>query len=163
MGEGKTEAAFFAYLELQRSLGNRGLYVALPTKATGNAMFVRTLKFFQRLGAGRKLDLQLLHGATLLNDTFQNLRLSGICDQEYGGEIRAGEWFANKKRALLSEYGVGTVDQPCFPFYLCGTTLYVFGGLPTVLLSSTKSMHMMHIPERFLSICCDGYWPSGLQ
>ena len=115
MGEGKTEAAFFAYLELQRRLEHRGLYVALPTKATGNAMFERTLEFLHRQGTDRKLDLQLLHGATLLNETFQNLRLSGIHDPETGGEIRAGEWFTHKKRALLSEYGVGTVDQALLP------------------------------------------------
>ena len=111
MGEGKTEAAFFAHLELQRRFGHRGLYVALPTKATGNAMFARTLEFLRSQGPGRSLDLQLLHGATLLNDVFQNLRFSGIYDSETGGEIRAGEWFTHKKRALLSEYGVGTVDQ----------------------------------------------------
>lgn len=115
MGEGKTEAAFFAYLELQRRCGHRGLYVALPTKATGNAMFKRTLKFLCGQGRERKLDLQLLHGATLLNDTFQNLRITGIHDPETGGEIRAGEWFTYKKRALLSEYGVGTVDQALLP------------------------------------------------
>lgn len=111
MGEGKTEAAFFAHLELQRRFGHRGMYVALPSKATGNAMFTRTLKFLRKQGANRKLDLQLLHGATLLNDTFQNLRISGIHDSTTGGEIRAKEWFTHKKRALLSEYGVGTVDQ----------------------------------------------------
>ena len=115
MGEGKTEAAFYAHLELQRRFGHRGMYVALPTKATGNAMFLRTLKFLRKHGTDRKLDLQLLHGATLLNDTFQNLRLSGIHDPETGGEIRAGEWFTSKKRALLSEYGVGTVDQAILP------------------------------------------------
>jgi CRISPR-associated endonuclease/helicase Cas3 len=115
MGEGKTEAAFYAHLELQRRFGHRGLYVALPTKATGNAMFKRTLKFIRHQGTVRKLDLQLLHGGTALNDTFQNLRLSGIHDPETGGEIRAGEWFTNKKRALLSEYGVGTVDQAILP------------------------------------------------
>jgi len=115
MGEGKPEAAFFAYLDLQRRFVHRGLYIALPTKATGNAMFKRTLKFLRRQGAERKLDLQLLHGATLLNDAFQNLRLTGIYDPETGGEIRAGEWFTNKKRALLSEYGVGTVDQALLP------------------------------------------------
>ena len=115
MGEGKTEAAFFAHLELQRRFGHRGLYVALPTKATGNAMFERTLEFLHNQGTDRKLDLQLLHGATLLNDTFQNLRLSGIHDPNAGGEIRAGEWFTNKKRALLSEYGVGTLDQALLP------------------------------------------------
>ena len=115
MGEGKTEAAYFAHLELQRRFGHRGLYVALPTKATGNAMFKRTLKFLRDQGSDRKLDLQLLHGGTLLNDTYQNLRLSGVHDPNKGGEVRAGEWFTNKKRALLSEYGVGTVDQALLP------------------------------------------------
>ncbi len=111
MGEGKTEAAFYAYLELQRRFGHRGMYVALPTKATGNAMFARTLEFLHSLKPDRTLDLQLLHGATLLNDTFQNLKLAPIYNPEGPGQIRAGEWFTNKKRALLSEYGVGTVDQ----------------------------------------------------
>lgn len=115
MGEGKTEAAFFAHLEMQRRNGHRGLYMALPTKATGNAMFKRTLKFICAHGKDRKLDMQLVHGATQLNDSFQNLRLTGIHDPEAGGEIRAGEWFTNKKRALLSEYGVGTVDQAIVP------------------------------------------------
>ena len=115
MGEGKTEAAFYAHLELQRRFGHRGLYVALPTKATGNAMFKRTFKFLRSLGTNRNLDLQLLHGAAMLNDTFQNLRFSAIHDPSTGGEIRAGEWFTHKKRALLSEYGVGTVDQALLP------------------------------------------------
>jgi len=115
MGEGKTEAAFFAHLELQRRNGHRGLYVALPTKATGNAMFKRTLDFLQRFGVERPLDLQLLHGTTLLNDTFQNLKLTGVHAPAKGGEVRAGEWFTQKKRALLSEYGVGTVDQALLP------------------------------------------------
>ncbi len=122
MGEGKTEAAYYAHLELQRRFGHRGMYVALPTKATGNAMFVRTLDFLRKPRtdrADRALDLQLLHGAALLNDTFQNLRFSGIhdpdADTETRGEIRAGEWFTNKKRALLSEYGVGTADQAILP------------------------------------------------
>ena len=115
MGEGKTEAAFFAHLELQRRFGHRGLYIALPTKATGNAMFKRTLEFLRSQGTNRPLDLQLLHGGALLNDTFQGLKVSGIHDSKAGGEVRAGEWFSNKKRALLSEYGVGTIDQALLP------------------------------------------------
>ena len=115
MGEGKTEAALFAHLELQRRFGHRGLYIALPTKATGNAMFKRTLKFLRDQGMNRKLDLQLVHGGALLNDTFEGLKVSGIYDSQKGGEVRAGEWFTNKKRALLSEYGVGTVDQALLP------------------------------------------------
>lgn len=115
MGEGKTEAAFFAHLELQRHFGHRGLYIALPTKATGNAMFERTLKFLRRQGSDYPLDLQLVHGGALLNDTFQKLKVSDIYDPKVGGEVRAAEWFTNKKRALLSEYGVGTVDQAILP------------------------------------------------
>ncbi|MFQ5510029.1 MAG: CRISPR-associated helicase Cas3' [Leptospirillia bacterium] len=115
MGEGKTEAAFFAHLELQRRFGHRGLYVALPTQATGNAMFTRTLKFLRDQGTNRTLDLQLLHGAAALNEPFRDLRLSGIHDPAAGGAVRSGEWFTRKKRALLSEYGVGTVDQALLP------------------------------------------------
>lgn len=114
MGEGKTEAAFFAHLELQRRFGHRGLYVALPTKATGNAMFMRTLKFLHDQGANRRLDLQLVHGGALLNEAFQSLKVAGIWDEKEG-TVRAREWFTNKKRALLSEYGVGTVDQALLP------------------------------------------------
>jgi len=115
MGEGKTEAAFYAHLELQRRLGHRGLYVALPTKATGNAMFSRSLEFLKGFHGDRHLDLQLLHGGTLLNDSFQNLRLCGIHAEGGDGSIQAGEWFTHKKRALLSEYGVGTIDQALMP------------------------------------------------
>jgi CRISPR-associated endonuclease/helicase Cas3 len=115
MGEGKTEAAFLAHVETQRRFGHRGLYVALPTKATGNAMFRRTLDFLRRQGDHRTLDLQLVHGAALLNDAFQGLLPSGVHDPAGGGDIRAGEWFTHKKRALLSEYGVGTVDQALLP------------------------------------------------
>lgn len=111
MGEGKTEAAYYAHLKLQRRFGHRGLYIALPTKATGNAMFRRTLRFLRDQGCERPLDLQLLHGGTLLNDDFQRLKPSGINDPQSPGDVRAGEWFTHKKRALLSEYGVGTIDQ----------------------------------------------------
>ena len=111
MGEGKTEAALYAHLELQRRLGHRGLYVALPTKATGNAMFGRVLKFLDGQNCTRPLDLQLLHGGALLNDAYHQIKTGGIFDATTGGEVRAGEWFTHKKRALLSEYGVGTVDQ----------------------------------------------------
>jgi CRISPR-associated endonuclease/helicase Cas3 len=111
MGEGKTEAALYAHLELQRRLGHRGLYIALPTKATGNAMFRRVLEFLRSQQCDRPLDLQLLHGGALLNDDYQRLKPGGIFDTTTGGDVRAGEWFTHKKRALLSEYGVGTIDQ----------------------------------------------------
>ncbi len=115
MGEGKTEAAFYTYLELQRRFGHRGLYIALPTRATGSAMYRRTLGFLRSLGTNRRLDMQLVQGGAIADETFQQLRIAGISDEASGGEIRAGEWFTHKKRALLSEYGVGTVDQAIMP------------------------------------------------
>lgn len=115
MGEGKTEAGFYAYLELQRRFGHRGLYVAMPTKATGNAMFARALEFLRRQAPGRSLDLQLLHGSAAQNETFRKLCFTAIGEPGAEGEVRAAEWFTSRKKALLSEYGIGTVDQALMP------------------------------------------------
>lgn len=116
MGEGKTEAAFYSHLQLQAKFEHRGMYIALPTQATGNAMFERTKEFLDKAkGDDVKVDLQLLHGASLLNDSYANMVIKEINseDKVYDIEasVQASEWFTNKKRALLSEYGVGTVDQ----------------------------------------------------
>ncbi len=112
MGEGKTEAAFYAHVTLQRQLGHRGLYVALPTQATGNAMFERTKDLLGTFERDAPPDLQLLHGASLLNDAYATIQVKdvdGVDNKE--GEVWARTWFTSKKRALLSENGVGTVDQ----------------------------------------------------
>lgn len=108
MGEGKTELAFLSHLRLQERAGHRGLYIALPTQATGNAMFDRTLRFLQRFGAGQRLDIQLAHGGSLLDERIVQLR--GIA--ESGAEaVGSSVWFSRRRRALISSNGVGTVDQ----------------------------------------------------
>ncbi len=112
MGEGKTEAAFYAHVTLQRQLGHRGLYVALPTQATGNAMFERTKNLLSTFERDTPPDLQLLHGSSLLNDAYATIQIKdvdGVDNTE--SEVWARTWFTSKKRALLSENGVGTVDQ----------------------------------------------------
>lgn len=115
-GEGKTEAAFYSHIALQTKNSHRGMYIALPSRATGNAMFKRTLDFLKETFPDVELDLQLLHGATLLNDTYQKLKFTSIYGDNVNSDsetdqISAHEWFTHKKRGLLSEYGVGTVDQ----------------------------------------------------
>jgi len=111
MGGGKTEAALYAHLLLQAKNGHRGLYVAMPTQATGNAMFARVKDFLQVFG-DRPHDLQLVHGAALLNPDYLELREVGVDVVGKGDQtVLASEWFSAKKRALLTEYGVGTVDQ----------------------------------------------------
>ncbi|MGI0809733.1 CRISPR-associated helicase Cas3' [Pseudomonas aeruginosa] len=110
MGEGKTELAFLAHLRLQAANGHRGLYVALPTQATGNALFKRALTFLEQFADG-PLDIQLVHGGSAMNEEVRHLR--GI-DHSPGESLSASAWFSQRKRPLLSAYGVGTVDQALF-------------------------------------------------
>lgn len=110
MGEGKTELAFLAHLRLQAANGHRGLYVALPTQATGNALFKRALTFLEQFADG-PLDIQLVHGGAAMNEEVRHLR--GI-DHSPDESISASAWFSQRKRPLLSAYGVGTVDQALY-------------------------------------------------
>lgn len=109
MGEGKTELAFLAHLRLQAANGHRGLYVALPTQATGNALFRRALTFLQGFVEGHA-DVQLVHGGAAMNEDVVHLR-----DLDHGREtLSASAWFSQRRRPLLSPYGVGTVDQALY-------------------------------------------------
>ncbi len=111
MGEGKTELALLAHLRLQSRLNHRGLYLALPTQATGNAMFDRALRFLRAFGHAQPLDLQLAHGGALLDERLVELRgIHGVA----GDSVRSSSWFSQRKRPLLSPYGVGTIDQALF-------------------------------------------------
>lgn len=110
MGEGKTEFVFLAHLRLQAANGHRGLYVALPTQATGNALFDRALTFLEQFTTG-PLDVQLVHGGAGMNEQVRHLR--GI-DHSSAESLSASAWFSQRKRPLLSAYGVGTVDQALF-------------------------------------------------
>ena len=111
MGEGKTELAFLAHLRLQLANQHRGLYVALPTQATGTAMFDRTEFFLRAFSSGMKLDMQLVHGASLLSERVEHLRGIWGDDGEADDSIRSSAWFSQRRRSLISPYGVGTVDQ----------------------------------------------------
>lgn len=148
MGEGKTEAAFFAHLEMQRRFGHRGLYVALPTKATGNAMFKRTLKFLRSQGSNRKLDLQLLHGGTMLNDKFQELRLSGVLIQKPAARFARGSGSPTRNVLSYRNTALERSTRRCYPFCRCGTALCACGGSRTGSWSSMRSMPTTPTPAR---------------
>ena len=101
MGEGKTEAGF--------GLGTgRGLYVAMPTQATSNALFGRVAGFLSRATAG-PTTLALAHGAGGPAAAHNRLREVGLGTADSG--VTAGWWFRGSKRALLASNGIGTVDQ----------------------------------------------------
>ncbi len=120
-GSGKTEAAVaLAHRLLVNDLAD-GLYVALPTMATANAMYERLGKAYRRLfGATEHPSLVLAHGARHLSEGFRSsvgLPESSRAEQAYSeeeepGEVYCSAWLADsRKKALLAEVGVGTLDQ----------------------------------------------------
>lgn len=116
MGEGKTELAFLAHLRLQAANQHRGLYMALPTQATGNALFKRAVTFLRAFAPGA-LDVQLVHGGAAMSDDLAALRdvggMHGVGDNP-ADTLAANAWFGQRSRPLLSPYGVGTVDQALY-------------------------------------------------
>lgn len=120
-GAGKTEAAMVLVHRLMAANLASGVYVGLPTMATANAMYQRMSRSYRFLYAEdeRPPSLILAHGARHLSDEFsESVALSRqFSDQSYNSEdlsasAYCNEWFAdNRKKALLANVGVGTIDQ----------------------------------------------------
>lgn len=122
MGEGKTEAALAAVEVLAGRSGAGGCFVALPTRATSDAMFSRVLGWLSRLpdadvGRGAR-EAALAHGKAILNDEYSRLYRgmlpSAIGVDEGGTAVAAHGWLAGRKRKMLSSFVVGTIDQLLF-------------------------------------------------
>lgn len=114
MGEGKTELAFLAHLQLQRVNAHRGFYLALPTQATGNALFTRARQFLHAFAGDNAPDLQLIHGGAARQEVMSALNdVWGETDKQREG-VDAARWFSRRKRPLIAPYGVGTIDQALF-------------------------------------------------
>lgn len=114
MGEGKTELAFMAHLHLQRANGHRGFYLALPTQATGNALFARARQFIDAFAHGPAPDLQLIHGGAARQEMMAALKDVWGEDGKQSEGVEAARWFSRRKRPLIAPYGVGTIDQALF-------------------------------------------------
>lgn len=112
-GQGKTEAALYLANHFIQSTSLRGLYIAMPTMATSNQMFVRVSNFLKVCYPHQLINLQLSHSQAQWNETFQSLKLTSVGDDIEEGEqgISALSWFFPKKKTLLAPFGVGTVDQ----------------------------------------------------
>jgi CRISPR-associated endonuclease/helicase Cas3 len=104
MGEGKTEAA------LSCAPGSRGVYLAMPTQATSNALFSRLASFLdaQSYGSG-SFPIALAHGSGGATPATLKLREIGLGTSD--STVQAHWWFQGSKRALLCAQGIGTVDQ----------------------------------------------------
>lgn len=115
-GMGKTEAGLMAAEVLAARFGCGGLFVGLPTMATANPMFARVREWLETMD-GETTSLNLAHGKASLNADFEALvrrsRIEGTYDEAdpRGGIVRAVSWLRGRKRGLLANSVVGTIDQ----------------------------------------------------
>lgn len=119
-GAGKTEAAMVLVHRLMAAGLANGLYVGLPTMATANAMYKRMAESYRSLYAEQELpSLVLAHGASQLSKAFsdsvalseQNSDKNYEAD-ELSASAYCNHWLADsRKKALLADVGVGTIDQ----------------------------------------------------
>ncbi|MGS2744872.1 CRISPR-associated helicase Cas3' [Halomonas sp. LS-001] len=118
-GSGKTEAACILTQRLLAAGHGDGLYFALPTMATSNAMYSRLGNLHRRFyTADSSPSFVLAHGARDLNEDFMAAVASpqpadlNYTVSELSATSRCNQWLADsRKKALLAEVGVGTIDQ----------------------------------------------------
>jgi CRISPR-associated endonuclease/helicase Cas3 len=120
-GSGKTEAALVLAHRLMAAGRGDGLFFALPTMATADAIYTRLAHAYQRLFAtGKTPSLVLAHGSRGLHPGFQESILDGAADPRGDSSAAADQtagaqcaaWIADDRRkAFLAEIGVGTIDQ----------------------------------------------------
>ncbi|MFJ8676392.1 type I-E CRISPR-associated protein Cse1/CasA [Streptomyces sp. NPDC093589] len=133
MGEGKTEAALAAAEVLAARTGAGGCLVALPTRATGDAMFSRLLTWLDHLPSAEGRSVFLAHAKAALNDEWSGLVRAGsrpIAAVDVDGwqsvpspgsatrqspcGLQAHQWLRGRKKGLLASFTVGTIDQVLF-------------------------------------------------
>lgn len=127
-GSGKTEAALVLSHRLLASGRADGVFLALPTMATANAMYDRVADAYRRLFRDEAHpSLALVHGRALLDprfaraleDTVPAVRAaqtapaaSSSDPSDQPAEAHCSAWLADdRRRALLAHVGVGTIDQ----------------------------------------------------
>ncbi|MYV90340.1 CRISPR-associated helicase Cas3' [Streptomyces sp. SID1034] len=136
MGEGKTEAALAVAEIFAGRSGAGGVFFALPTMATSNGMFPRLLDWLGRMPPGADgvvWSVRLAHSKAALNEHFADLMAAsqsvGAVDVDgeaavvplrsqdrpfAPAELVAHQWLSGRKKAMLSSFVVGTIDQLLF-------------------------------------------------
>ena len=148
-GSGKTEASMMLAHRLMAANRADGLYIALPTMATANAMFDRLGAAYRKLfTADSSPSIALAHGARELHRGFRSAILRGGRKEasyasDTGQEDESGTtastacavWIADdRRRAFLADVGAGTVDQ----------------ALLSVLPSRHQSLRLLGLMRRVL-------------
>ncbi|OYV37141.1 MAG: hypothetical protein B7Z80_13680 [Rhodospirillales bacterium 20-64-7] len=119
-GSGKTEAALILAHRLMAEKRAHGIFIALPTMATANALHGRlSLQYRALFAADTQPSLVLAHGKSKLNERFSEaLRRGEDLAQkpdDYADETASAQcaaWIGkDRRRSFLADVGVGTIDQ----------------------------------------------------
>ncbi|MGP5497895.1 CRISPR-associated helicase Cas3' [Corynebacterium flavescens] len=111
-GEGKTEAGLSIAEIVGKATGAQGAFFAAPTMSTSNGLFDRAAHWANRVSASSSVSsLFLAHSKNLLMKSFADLRFNSIAPEVKGGTVVASQWLSGRKKGVLSNFVVGTVDQ----------------------------------------------------
>ncbi len=120
-GSGKTEAAITLAHRLLAFDRAWGVFLALPTMATANAMFARMADSYRGLFAtDARPSLALAHRRAALDPRFAAAMEGGAPPRgreaadpaDTPSEAHCATWLAeDRRRSLLAQFGVGTIDQ----------------------------------------------------
>jgi len=109
MGSGKTEMGLGAYGLWGQAASPIGLYMAMPTMATSDAMHRRVHRVVTHLFGGSARTMLTHSHAALRDDLLAPAKQTGRGSEE--DPLTALTWFLPKRKSLLWPFGVGTVDQ----------------------------------------------------
>ncbi|MCT1585305.1 CRISPR-associated helicase Cas3' [Corynebacterium sanguinis] len=110
-GVGKTEGALAAAMAMGK--GAQGIYFAAPTMATANGLLERVMKWAESsVEDDHVSSMYLAHSKNQLSESYQKLRYYGV-GKDHGkqGHVVASSWMSGRRRGLLSNVVVGTIDQ----------------------------------------------------
>ncbi len=149
-GGGKTEAALILAHRLLAAGRARGVYLALPTMATANAMYDRLGACYRRMFADDETpSLALAHGSARLHEGFRASledaadpkrapeREGAVQTEKDASGAACAAWLADDRRkAFLADVGVGTIDQ----------------AFLAVLPAKYQSLRLLGLAERVLIV-----------
>lgn len=131
MGIGKTESALAAAEIMAAKFGLGGVFFGLPTQATTNCIFEREIEWLDKANQNQVLSMRLVHSNADTVDSY--LALPSVYSVDFDSEdnkdkdgqadIVTHSWFEGRKKSLLADFVVGTVDQ--------------------ILMASLKQKHIM--------------------
>lgn len=112
-GLGKTETAWYAAKVMGEVAGCPGLYMALPTTATADQIYLR-IRDYVETRAESPAALMLLHGMAWLNTHYRPDTESAEVLTDDGHDANSfapADWLLGRYRGMCGAWAVGTIDQ----------------------------------------------------